>query len=131
MAKTVIYLVRHGESIGNSRRTLLGHTDLDLSDLGFCQAEQCAKALSHIKFDKIYSSDLKRALSTAAPHAKLRNTPVIPSENLREIYLGEWENRTIDYVKENYSELYEENWKKDFFNFTPPSGEAVPTLAKE
>ena len=30
MAKTTIYLVRHGQSLGNSTRTFLGHTDLDL-----------------------------------------------------------------------------------------------------
>ena len=36
---TKIYLIRHGESVGNLHRICLGHTDLDLTDLGFEQAK--------------------------------------------------------------------------------------------
>ena len=35
---TKIYIIRHGESIGNLHRICLGHTDLDLTDLGLMQA---------------------------------------------------------------------------------------------
>jgi broad specificity phosphatase PhoE len=31
--RTKIIIVRHGQSIGNATKTILGHTDLDLSEL--------------------------------------------------------------------------------------------------
>ena len=67
--KTKIILVRHGQSQGNAIRVLLGHTDLDLTELGFRQAACTAEALRHERIDVIYSSDLKRAMSTARAHA--------------------------------------------------------------
>ena len=60
--KTKIILIRHGESLGNANRTMLGHTDLDLSPLGYTQAETTANHLKNEKIDAIYSSDLIRAI---------------------------------------------------------------------
>ena len=59
--KTKIYIIRHGHSLGNLTRTFLGHVDLDLSDLGYKQADCTADALKNEKIDIIYSSDLSRA----------------------------------------------------------------------
>ena len=59
--RTKIIIVRHGQSIGNATKTVLGHTDLDLSDLGYKQAEVTANELKNEKIDLIVSSDLKRA----------------------------------------------------------------------
>lgn len=70
--QTKVILVRHGQSLGNAKRVLLGHTDLDLSELGYRQAEATAEALKDEKIDVVYSSDLKRAMSTAVPHARMR-----------------------------------------------------------
>ena len=70
---TKIYLIRHGESIGNLHRICLGHTDLDLTDLGLKQAKKTADALSDVNFAAIYSSDLIRAVHTAEPNAIKRS----------------------------------------------------------
>ena len=43
--KTRFILVRHGQSEGNARRIILGHTDWDLTDLGREQAE-CTAAVT-------------------------------------------------------------------------------------
>ena len=69
VGKTVIYLIRHGESEGNLKRICLGNTDLGLTEKGREQAEKTAKALSPVDIDAIYSSDLIRAVQTAEPHA--------------------------------------------------------------
>ncbi len=123
---TKIILVRHGQSIGNLTRTFLGHTDLDLSELGYKQAEATANHLKSEKIDKIYSSDLKRAYNTALFHAKLRNLEVISSEKLREAYAGDWENNNVDYLIEHWGrELFEKQWKASFGTFTFPGGENV------
>ena len=55
---TVFFLVRHGQSIGNAKREFLGHTDKDLSELGYLQAQKTADLLANERIDVIYSSDL-------------------------------------------------------------------------
>lgn len=123
---TRIILIRHGESLGNANRTILGHTDLDLSPLGYSQANATAEHLKCEKIDVIYSSDLKRALNTALPHAKIRNMDVICSEKLREIYVGAWENMKIDDIIAKWGrEEYEDKWKNNFGTYKFPDGESV------
>ena len=92
---TKIILVRHGESLGNHDKKFLGHFDLDLSQLGYKQAELVGKHFKDIIVDAIYSSDLKRAYNTVLPVSKCKNIPIITSKNLREIYAGSWESLTF------------------------------------
>ena len=77
---TRVYVIRHGESVGNLHRICLGHTDLDITDLGVKQAEKTAEALSDVDFAAIYASDLIRAVHTAEPHARMRGLEVRTSE---------------------------------------------------
>ena len=120
-----IYLIRHGESLGNAARKILGHTDMGLSDVGIRQAEAAASALADIKFDIIYSSDLKRALQTALPHAELRKMSVIPHSDLREIYVGDWEGKSVPEIIDEYGDVYEKEWIAKFGTFRLPGGESV------
>lgn len=124
--KTKIILVRHGQSIGNATKTILGHTDLDLSELGYKQAEVTANELKNEKIDLIFSSDLKRAYNTALFHAKMRDLEVIASKNLREVYLGAWEGQTINNIIEKWGrEAVENDWLGNFGTFTFPEGEKI------
>ena len=127
---TKIYVIRHGESVGNLHRICLGHTDLDLTDLGLKQAECTAEALSEVKFDAIYSSDLIRAVHTAEPHAKIRGLEVKTSNNFRELYFGEWENASVAYLKEEHHEEFMIGWRQNFGTFTAPDGESVVHMAE-
>ena len=123
---TKIILVRHGQSIGNLTRTFLGHTDLDLSEMGYLQAKTTAERLKNEKIDKIYSSDLKRAYNTALFHAKIRNLDVISSVNLREAFAGEWEGKNVDELIEIWGmEMFADQWKARFGLFTFPAGESI------
>ena len=128
--KTTIYLIRHGQSIGNSLHLMLGHTDLDLTDLGLEQAKATADALSNIHFDAIYSSDLLRAMSTARPNAALRGMEVIPDSRFRELYLGDWEGMSVDDIARDYPDEFSVDWREKFGLFRAPSGESVPELAE-
>ena len=60
-----IYFIRHGESLTNQTGTWTGWSDVPLTDKGIEDAKKASEYLSNIKFDKIYSSDLKRAVETA------------------------------------------------------------------
>ncbi len=129
-SKTRIYLIRHGESVGNLNRVCLGHTDLELTDLGREQAQKTADFLSNIDFEAVYSSDLKRAYCTALPHAEKRGMTVIPTESFRELYFGDWENASIKLLAEQYGDEFTVGWRQLFGTFTPPNGESVVHMAK-
>ena len=126
---TKIILIRHGESLANANRIYLGHTDWDLSEKGYEQAEAVANKIKHIKIDRIYSSDLIRAYNTALPHAKLRNMEVIAKKELREVYLGKWECRKIEELEREYPESFLVGWHKHFGECAVPGGESIPELA--
>ncbi len=122
---TEFIIIRHGESLGNLNGVMLGHTDLDLSELGFLQAAAAANHFKNVKIDKIYSSDLKRAYNTAKAHADLRGMAVETDRDFREIFLGKWENARIDDVSRSEAELFFDGWRAGFGTFTPPGGESV------
>ncbi len=123
---TKLIIIRHGQSIGNATGRFLGHTDLDLSELGYKQANTTADYLKNEKIDKIFSSDLLRAYNTAVPHAKMRNLDVNTSKKLRELNAGDWENLVVDEIIEKYGrEVYESYWTDCFGTFDFYGGEAV------
>ena len=127
---TKILLVRHGRSIANEVRIYLGHTDEDLSPRGYMQAERTAELLSGVKIDEIYSSSLIRAVHTAEPHARLRGLNVKAEDRLREVFVGEWENRKVEDIQKEYEHEFFEGWVKNFGTFTLPGGESVPHAAE-
>ena len=125
MSKTKIYFIRHGQSLGNATLTFLGHTDLDLTELGYNQARITADFLSDIHFDKIYSSSLLRAYNTAIPNAEKRGISVIALDELREIFCGDWEGMTCADIEAKYGELYTYEWPNRYGTFEFPNGEST------
>ncbi len=126
--KTTIYLIRHGQSEGNLLDLFLGHTDMDLTDLGREQAKCVASYFEKIPVDAIYSSDLLRAYHTAAPLAESKGLSVIQSKELREIFAGEWEGRVFDEILKNSP--MGRVWWEDTGLATPDGGESVANLQK-
>lgn len=68
--KLELYLIRHGQSMGNAGYdredlTLKERNDPLLTEKGLMQADLAGKYLADIDFDYIYSSGLIRAISTA------------------------------------------------------------------
>ena len=127
---TTIYIVRHGESVGNFHRICLGHTNLDLTELGLEQAKKTAEALENVDFAGIYSSDLQRAVHTAEPHAKKRGLEINTSPDFRELYFGNWENASVPMLKEKFHEQFMIGWRQNFGTFTAPEGESVVAMAE-
>lgn len=127
--KTFIYLIRHGESVGNLNRICLGHTDLDLTDLGHKQALNTAEALKNVNFAAIYSSDLIRAVHTAEPNARIRGLTVQKTSDFRELYFGDWENASVLWLKEEHHDEFMIGWRQNFGTFTAPNGESVVHMA--
>ncbi len=120
---TKLILIRHGESVANHLGVVAGHNDYPLTELGFEQAEQTAAHLANEEIDAVYSSDLRRAMETARPHAKLRGMEVIPSRELREVFCGDWEGARFDDLQEKDYDRFVNGFVKDFMRFTFPNGE--------
>lgn len=128
--KTRLYIIRHGQSVGNKIRRILGHSDMPLTELGVLQAEKTAAELANVEVDAIYASDLMRTMETAEPNAKLRGMTVIPDRELRELFIGDWEAMYLDDIIAKYPELFEKEWKTEFGTFVSPGGESVAELAE-
>lgn len=124
-----IIFVRHGQSLGNLHGTFLGVTDLDLSPLGYIQAECTAKYLKDETIDAVYSSDLLRAYHTSLPVAGPRGIDVIKSTGLREINAGSWENQRFDYLENHFPKTYG-LWLTDIGHSYADNGESVSDLQK-
>ncbi len=100
--KTIIYMIRHARSIANDNGMFGGITDYELSQEGLLQAFALEKRLKDYKFDKIYSSPLKRAIQTITPTAKSKKMDIDVIDDLREINVGTWEDVLRDDLRKMY-----------------------------
>ena len=103
MAKTVVGLLRHGQTDWNVEFRLQGVTDVALNETGIKQARSAASALNSNDWDFIASSPLSRARDTAgivAGHLNIPEVAVLPL--LLERSFGEVEGMLYEDWKENY-----------------------------
>ena len=95
---TRMLLARHGQSEWNALGRWQGQADPPLSELGRRQARAAAERLGTV--DAIVSSDLERALTTAAIVAEALGVgPVLVEPRLRERSAGEWSGLTRDEIE--------------------------------
>ena len=129
--KTLVYLVRHGETTWNAERRFQGQLDVELSRTGVAQAEAVATwlAAQPVRFTAIYSSDLKRAVSTAQTIGKrLGLIPELHSD-LREMHAGEWQGLLVTEIEARFPGKLAE-WSAKVDSFTTPGGESIPKVQK-
>ena len=86
-----IYFVRHGQTIWNVEKRFQGLSDSPLTELGITQAKLLGKKLKDIKFDKFYSTSLKRANDTANYIKGDRDQEVEIFDDFVEISMGDME----------------------------------------
>lgn len=84
MARTLLCLVRHGETNWNIERRFQGQFDIALNARGRAQAQALAEELATVEFDYAYSSDLRRARSTAEAVVQSRGLEIVATPELRE-----------------------------------------------
>ncbi|GAA6755526.1 histidine phosphatase family protein [Thermus thalpophilus] len=108
-----LWLVRHGETLWNREGRLVGWTDLPLTPLGRRQARALRGLLPPLP---AYSSDLRRALETAA----LAGFAPTPSPALREIHFGALEGAFWEELEAVHKEAL-----LRFHGFAPPGGERL------
>ena len=107
-----IYFVRHGQTIWNVEKRFQGLSDSPLTELGITQAKLLGEKLKDIKFDKFYSTSLKRAYDTANYIKGNRRQKVEIFDDFVEISMGDMEG----IKQEDFKKLYPEQVKNFFFN---------------
>lgn len=122
MAKT-LYLIRHGITDWNAQRKMQGHTDIPLNALGREQAQSLKTFFQTNPVEKVFSSDLDRALQTARLSSGFEH--IIPIQGLREVRLGEIEGKTESEIVAQYGQEAWDHWVSwaPQANFAYPGGE--------
>jgi broad specificity phosphatase PhoE len=119
-----IYIVRHGETRKERIFNLDGHPDGELTNIGLKQAHLTGNHLSKVRFNAIYSSDLKRAVQTAEIISSYQqDIHVGIDKQIREINMGVFHTSSEDQIRKDYPEFYNEFLKKDT-DFRYPEGES-------
>jgi probable phosphoglycerate mutase len=113
-SSTTLLLVRHGQSEGNAERRFGGHTATPLSILGHKQALATAHSLASQSITAIYSSDLQRAVQTAAPLAELIGLRIHKTAAFRERSVGVMEGLTFEDAAEQHPKQYAVLLRRDF-----------------
>lgn len=126
---TQIILVRHGETEWNVKEVFRGRIDIELNETGLKQAQLLAKYLSDIKIDAIYSSPLKRALTTAEIIANYHKLKVEIAPGLIDFDYGEWQGLPHQEVRDKYRRLYAQ-WISRPDRVKMPAGESLDEVRK-
>lgn len=115
-------LWRHGQTRWNVEGRFQGQSDIPLDEIGVEQAESAARRLAALRPSAIISSDLGRAMATAAPLAQLTGLTVTTDKELRERHGGAWEGLTDPEIRERYP--------AEHAAWQPPGGESTAAVAE-
>ena len=96
---TTIYLLRHAEAEGNLHRRIHGWYNALITENGFRQIAALEERFRDIQVDAVYSSDLYRTMTTARAVYLPKGLELRTDPQLREINLGDWEDRTWGEVR--------------------------------
>ncbi len=100
--------MRHGVSEFNSAHRFAGHSDVDLTEVGYQQAERLRDRLASEKIDAVCSSDLKRCRITAEIISSRHKVAIETCPELREMNYGDAEGLTYDEISRLYPEVAEQ-----------------------
>lgn len=101
---TEIYLIRHCQP-DYKKEKKLGEKNMPLSKRGLEQRKFLTKKLSTIKIDRVYSSEIVRALETADTYSKAKKKKIFIDARLNEIDWTHW-------VKVKYFNMSEKTREK-------------------
>lgn len=114
---TTIYLIRHAEAEGNLYRRIHGWYNSLITDNGLRQIAALEERFRDIPIDAVYSSDLYRTCTTARAVYVPKGLELHTDPGLRELNLGDWEDRTFGSVRRT------DPRQMELFNRTDPAWE--------
>ncbi len=126
-SKTILYVTRHGQTEWNQQRRAQGHLNSPLTELGKAQASRLAERLKPIHFDAVYTSTLGRTMQTAKIALGERAIEIEQSEQLKELFFGDWEGVTFTEIEARDPEHFHNLWHRPDI-YDPPTGEKITDL---
>ncbi|MGE4314370.1 MAG: 2,3-diphosphoglycerate-dependent phosphoglycerate mutase [Pseudobdellovibrionaceae bacterium] len=143
MTSTLI-LMRHGLSQWNLENRFTGFTDVPLTEEGREEARKGGRALAEagLSIDKVYTSTLKRAYTTAelaleasgSAADKVRNADgsfnLTKHDDLRERDYGDLTGLNKDDTREKYGEEQVHIWRRSY-DVPPPGGECLEDVVEK
>ncbi|MCK9518602.1 MAG: histidine phosphatase family protein [Dehalococcoidia bacterium] len=121
---TRIFVARHGQTESNRDGVFCGHSETNLTALGREQAAALGRRLACTELHAAYTSDLSRAVETAAIVLEGREIAVAVDPGLRELHYGEWEQQRERLVRMAHPEQFALMRAEDPA-WRPPGGETV------
>jgi glucosyl-3-phosphoglycerate phosphatase len=122
-----LVLWRHGETDYNAGRRMQGHLDSQLTPTGREQAKRTAPWLAAYEPELLMTSDLRRAIDTAAELAAVTGLVPAVDERLRETNLGQWQGLSHDEVDRAWPGR-RQYWRGNP-QWAPPGGESRVQVA--
>lgn len=116
------YIVRHGKTQWNLLKKTQGKLDSPLTEEGIEAAKILREKIETLSIDRVYSSDLKRAMHTA--EILMPGRTIREMSGFREIDFGVWEGKTIDVIKTDYAKMHD-TWRSAPEQVHFPSGESM------
>jgi len=134
MKKSILVLVRHGQSEWNQKNLFTGWKDPKLTHQGINEAVEAGKSLKSedMNFDIMFTSDLFRAQETGRLILKemdQTDIPFVKHQSLNERNYGDLAGLNKDDARERWGEEQVHIWRRSF-DIPPPGGESLKNTAE-
>lgn len=118
-----IFILRHGETDFNKKGMVQGRgVNAPLNESGRLQAQRAGSALSQIRFDRVFTSELIRTHETIAQF-NLNGTPVTSHAGFDEISWGNQEGKEASYEAKNLYAETVNGWRRGELHLNVGGGE--------
>ena len=134
MKKSILVLVRHGQSEWNQKNLFTGWKDPKLTHQGINEAVEAGKSLKaeDMNFDIMFTSDLFRAQETGRlilNEMDQTDIPFVKHQSLNERNYGDLAGLNKDDARERWGEEQVHIWRRSF-DIPPPGGESLKNTAE-
>lgn len=126
---TRLVIVRHGRTEWNRVERFRGRADIELDETGIKQAKATAARIADWKVSAIYSSPLRRALTTAEILAQPFGLEAKSLAGIIDIDYGEWQGLSPEEAAAHYDSLYAK-WLNSPHKVKFPGGESLAEVRK-
>ena len=115
-------LIRHAATVWNRQKKIQGQIDSPLTRRGISQAERWGRLLDHISWDRIFTSDIGRAVETAGRINQQLQVSIYSDPGLREQDWGQWAGKTLSEIEKEDPQYFAAQIRAGWM-FCPPEGE--------
>lgn len=126
-----LVLVRHGQSQWNLENKFTGWVDVDLTPKGESEAKAAGQKLKGFKFDKAFTSELKRAqrtLQIILGETGQSSLEVVKDKALNERHYGDLQGLDKSETAKKYGDQQVHIWRRSY-DIAPPNGESLKDTA--